>query len=129
MKTNSARLFGIFFILSFLSYAIGLGLMEDLQNSQIQPIQVIENKVSLVIGAIIIAIFHTLFNLGLVVIMYNVLKSINKSLSIIYLILGSFGTLLLALGTVFLLLPVTISETLVLSTERSEERRVGKECR
>lgn len=117
MKTNSARLFGIFFILSFMSYAIGLGLMEDLQNSQIQPIQVIENKVRLVIGAILIAIFHTLFNLGLLVVMFNVLKSINKILSIIYLILGSFGTILLTLGAVFLLLPVTISETLVLSTE------------
>jgi hypothetical protein len=92
--------------------------MGDLQNSQIQPFQVIENKVSLVVGAILIAIFHTLFNLGLVVIMFNILKSINKSLSIIYLILSSFGTLLLALGAVFLLLPVTTSETLVLlSTE------------
>ena len=110
MKTDSARLFGIFFILSFISYAIGLGLMEDLQNSIIQPIQVIENKVSLVIGAILIAIFHTLFNLGLVVVMFNVLKSTNRSLSIIYLILGSFGTMLLAFGAVFMLLPVTISD-------------------
>jgi hypothetical protein len=118
MKINSARLFGIFFILSFMSYAIGIGIMGNLQNSQIQPFQVIENKVSLVVGAILIAIFHTLFNLGLVVIMFNILKSINKSLSIIYLILSSFGTLLLALGAVFLLLPVTTSETLVLlSTE------------
>lgn len=118
MKINSARLFGIFFILSFMSYAIGIGIMGDLQNSQIQPFQVIENKVSLVVGAILIAIFHTLFNLGLVVVMFNILKSINKSLSIIYLILSSFGTLLLALGAVFLLLPVTTSETLVLlSTE------------
>jgi hypothetical protein len=117
MKINSARLFGIFFIFSFMSYAIGIGIMGDLQNSQIQPFQVLENKVSLVVGAILIAIFHTLFNLGLLVIMFNVLKSINKSLSIIYLILGSFGTLLLALGAVFLVLPVTISETLVLPPE------------
>lgn len=99
-----------------MSYAIGIGLMEDLQKNQIQPFQVIENRLSIVVGAVLIAIFHTLFNLGLVVIMFNVLKSINKSLSIIYLILGSFGTLLLALGAVFLLLPVTISETLALTT-------------
>lgn len=111
MKSNSARLFGIFFILSFLSYATGIGLMETLQNSPLQPYQVIENKVNFVIGAILIAIIHTLFNLGLVIIMYSVLKSISKSLSIAYLVLGSFGTLLLALGAVFLLLPIPISET------------------
>jgi hypothetical protein len=113
MKKHSGRFFGIFFILSFVSYGTGIGLMETLHNSQLQPFQVIENKTGLIIGAILIAIIHTLFNIGLLIIMFNVLKSINKSLSIFYLVLGSFGTLLLALGAVFLLLPISISETLV----------------
>ncbi|PRD48066.1 DUF4386 domain-containing protein [Sphingobacterium haloxyli] len=102
MKITSARLFGICFILSFVSYAIGMGLMET-----------VENKTTLIIGALLIAILHTLFNLGLLIVMFNVLKSINKSLSIFYLLLGSFGTLMLTLGAIFLLLPISISETLV----------------
>jgi hypothetical protein len=113
MNKHSGRFFGIFFILSFVSYGTGIGLMETLHNSQLQPFQVIENKAGLVIGAILIAIIHTLFNIGLLIIMFNVLKSINKSLSIFYLVLGSFGTLLLALGAVFLLLPIPISKTIV----------------
>jgi hypothetical protein len=113
MNKHSDRFFGIFFILSFVSYGTGIGLMETLHNSQLEPFQVIENKAVLVIGAILIAIIHTLFNIGLLIIMFNVLKSINKSLSIFYLVLGSFGTLLLALGAVFLLLPISISETIV----------------
>lgn len=102
MKITSARLFGICFILSFVSYAVGMGLMET-----------VGNKTALIIGALLIAILHTLFNLGLLIVMFNVLKSINKSLSIFYLLLGSFGTLMLALGAIFLLLPISISETLV----------------
>lgn len=113
MNKHSDRFFGIFFILSFVSYGTGIGLMESLHNSQLQPLQVIENKAGLVIGAILITIIHTLLNIGLLIIMFNVLKSINNSLSIIYFVLGSFGTLLLALGAVFLLLPISISETIV----------------
>jgi len=120
MKKHSARLFGIFFIFSFVSYATGIGLMETLQNSQLQPFQVVENKFSLVTGAILIGIIHTLFNLGLLTIMFNALKSINISLSIMYLILGSIGTFLLALGAVSLLLPISISETIVQTNHYDE---------
>lgn len=92
MKMTSARLFGICFILSFVSYAVGMGLMET-----------VENKTALIIGALLIAILHTLFNLALLIVMFNVLKSINQSLSIGYLVLGSFATLMLAIGVIFLM--------------------------
>jgi hypothetical protein len=72
MNKHSDRFFGIFFILSFVSYGTGIGLMETLHNSQLEPFQVIENKAVLVIGAILIAIIHTLFNIGLLIIMFNV---------------------------------------------------------
>jgi len=112
MKTNSARLFGIFFILSFASYATGTSLTEIIQNNQILSTDILENKVHLVTGAILMAVVHTLFNLGLISVMFGVLKSTSQRLSVIYLVLGSFGTLMLALGAVFLLLPLAISETI-----------------
>jgi hypothetical protein len=115
MKKHTARLFGIFFILSFVSYASGIGLMQILHDSSINPFQVVESKISLIIGAILIGIIHTLCNLGLLLIMFNTLIKINTNLSIMYLILGSIGTFLLALGAVFLLLPISLSETLVQS--------------
>lgn len=117
MNKYSARLFGIFFILSFISYAIGSGLMEITISNPLQPVDILENKVNRVIGGILIAIVHTIFNLGLIAIMYNVLRHVHKSLSIVYLALGSFSTLLLALGAVFLLLPVSVSETLLHSKQ------------
>ncbi len=112
MKANSARLFGIFFILSFITYATGSGFMDIVQNSQAQPSEILENKVSLTTGAILIAFFHTLFNFGLLAIMFTVLKPGNRLLSVIYLACGITGTLMLALGAVFLLLPIPISETI-----------------
>ncbi|MFN3997641.1 DUF4386 domain-containing protein [Algoriphagus sp.] len=112
MNRHSARLFGIFFILSFVSYATGIELMSDLLNTQLQAFQVAENKVGFIIGAILIAVFHTLSNLGMVIIMFHVLQPVSHSLSLMYLVLGSFGTFLLTLGAVFLLLPIPISEAL-----------------
>ena len=106
----SARLFGIFSILSFIAYAIGIGLMDIIQNPIAKPSDIIESKSTIVIGAILIAIVHTLLNLGLLIIMFNVLKFNSKRLSILYLALGSIATLMLALGSVFLLLPIPIGE-------------------
>lgn len=115
MKVNSARLFGIFFALSFVSYAIGTDLMEILENIHTQPNEVIESKVSLISGAILISIIHTVFNLGLLIVMFNVLKTVNPGLSIVYLVSGVFGTFMLAVGAVFLLLPIPLSETFILT--------------
>ncbi len=117
MNKHSGRLFGIFFILSFISYAIGSGLMEIPIRNTLQPVDILENKVNRVIGGILIAIVHTIFNIGLIGIMYNVLRHVHKSLSIVYLALSSFSTLLLALGAVFLFLPVSVSESLLLSKQ------------
>ncbi len=106
----SARLFGIFFIFSFLSYAIGMGLMEIVQNTQSLPDDIIAAKHKIIAGGILTGFFHTLFNLGLLVIMFNTLKHANHILSCFYVVSGSFGTIMLALGTVFLLLPMSVSE-------------------
>ncbi len=112
MNKNSARLFGIFFILSFVTYATGTSFTEIIQNNQTLPADILENKVRLVTGATLMAVVHSLFNLGLIIIMFCVLQSTSQRLSVAYLLSGFLGTLMLALGAVFLLLPLAISETI-----------------
>lgn len=115
MNKHSARLFGIFLILSFLSYAMGIGFMEGVQNTRLTPMQVIGEKMNLMKGGFLIVIIHTLSNLGLLVIMFNTLKSVNQNLSFIYLLSSAFATLMLALGALFLLLPIPLGEMIVQS--------------
>lgn len=74
-KAKSARLFGIFFILSFISYATGIGLMEAGLYPQSTLEEVIESKTNIAIDAVSIAFLHTLFNIGLLGIMYSILRS------------------------------------------------------
>lgn len=110
MKLTPARVFGIFLILSFISYATGIGLMEAVQDPQASPAEIRESKFSLVSGAILIVVFHTLFNIILLSVMFGVVKVINLTASVMYLVLGSLATLLLALGTLALLMPLSASE-------------------
>lgn len=117
MHKQNARLFGIFFILSFVSYAIGIGFMEALQNSQLSPIQIIDEKMKLMMGAFFIVIFHTLFNFVLLVIMFNTLKLTSPNLSFIYLLSSAFSTLILAFGALFLLLPIPVGEAIIQSKD------------
>lgn len=112
MKLNPARVFGVFFILSFISYAIGLGLMETVQDSRALLAEIVESKFSLVSGAILIVVFHTLFNIILLSVMFGVLKFIHLTASVMYLVLGSLATLLLALGALALLMPLSASEVI-----------------
>ena len=110
IKLNAARVYGIFFILSFISYATGMALMEVVANPLVLPAAIRETKFSLVSGAVLIIVFHTLFNIVLLGIMFGVLKSINLALSVMYLVLGSIATFLLALGALVLLMPLSASE-------------------
>lgn len=43
--------------------------------------------------------------------MYNILRSTHLLLAVVYLTLGGFNTLMLAIGAIFLLLPFPIAET------------------
>lgn len=115
MNILSARIFGILFILSFISYATGITLLEATQKNEILFTQFVQKKLSAIIGTILIAVIHTLFNLGLTTIMFNILKKHSLVLSIAYLALALLGTLLLALGAISLLLPVSISELYIQS--------------
>ncbi len=110
IKLNAARVYGIFFILSFISYATGMALMEVVADAPVLPAALKETKFSLVSGAVLIIVLHTLFNIVLLGIMFGVLKAVNLGLSLVYLVLGSMATFLLALGALTLLMPLSASE-------------------
>lgn len=56
------------------------------------------------------AFFHTLFNIGLTVIMFRILREFNRYMAYGYISSALFSTLLLALGGILLLLLVPLSD-------------------
>jgi hypothetical protein len=118
MKTNntSARLFGLFFILAFISYGIGFSWIESITASKHPLEAIMESKTMVIIGGILMALVHTLSNIGLAVIMFFVLKPIHKQLAYGYYSAAIVSTILLLLGSIFLLLLVPISDTYLTSS-------------
>lgn len=112
-KGNQAKLYGALFIFSYLIYSVGLGLMVDVMNVNAQPINIYSNKSQIVIGGLMISVFHTIANIGLLVIMFSILKSFNYVLASIYLVAGVCATLMLALGGLLLMIPIPIGEELL----------------
>lgn len=92
-----ARVFGVCFLLSFLSYGIGIGFLEIPIDEPLTP------SSAPVIGGFLVVFCHTVFNLALLLSMYFLLKKNNELIALFYLILGGVSTILLALGGIFLL--------------------------
>lgn len=99
-----ARGFGIFFILTFISYGFGTALTDSVVGSEDALSNIEANKGQFVLGALLMGLFHTLFNTGILVMMMQVLKSFNKLLSYAYLSVGITATITLIVGVIFLLL-------------------------
>lgn len=109
----SARMFGLFFIVAFLSYGIGTGLIESLTSVPDMLASVYANKTQLIIGAILMALVHSFVNIGLPVIMLPILKPGNKNLAYGYLSAGITATIVLIMGVIFLLLLLPLSDEYV----------------
>lgn len=111
MKTQKTitRTFGIFFLLAFLSYGFGSGLAASVTDAAdtLQKVQAHKNQ--LIIGVILMALLHTIVNIGLPVLMVPILKSYNKVLSYGYLSAGITATVVLIFGSILLLLHVPLS--------------------
>lgn len=106
MKSNKiiARTFGVFFLLAFVSYGLGSGITGSITGAE-DALQLIQNKKGLlVIGVILMALVHSVVNIGLPVLMQPLLKPVNKILSYGYLSAGIAATLTLIFGSLFLLL-------------------------
>jgi len=109
--TIKARLIGLFFILSFVSYGLGSGLIESLTSERDMLANISNNPDQLIIGVILMAILHTVFNIGLSVTMFAVLKSDNSILSYVYLCGAMIATTILVIGSLFLLLLLPLSDS------------------
>ena len=78
---NVARIFGIFFIIAFLSYGIGSGMIDSIASTSDFLLNVNANQTALIVGVILMAVVHTFVNIGLPVILLPVLKPFNKTLT------------------------------------------------
>lgn len=109
-QKTTARVFGIFFLLAFLSYGLGTGLTASITGSTDFLNQVVSQKSTLVFGAILMALVHTIVNIGLPVLMVPTLKRYNKILSYGYLSAGISATVVIIIGAIFLLLHIPLAE-------------------
>ena len=106
---STARTFGIFFILAFLSYGIGSALIASVAEAQDFLSEINSNPNTIVIGVILIALIHTFVNIGLPVVMVPILKRFNKTLTYGYLSAVIAATTIAAIGTIFSLLLLPLS--------------------
>lgn len=111
MVKVSGKWLGICMIFSFLSYGIGMGLMEVINKPAFQPLQVLEQRNKIITGGILVTVFHSLFNMIWLVVMYGRLAIFHHMLSRFYLGAGLIATVMLAIGGVSMLLPVSLSNS------------------
>ena len=107
---TAARIFGVFFLVSFLAYGIGAALIESLASAPDMLATVYANQTLLVIGALLMAVIHTFTNIGLPVTLLRVLKPRNETLYFGYLSAALVATGMLAVGVVALLLLLPLSD-------------------
>ena len=110
---NAARLFGIFFIIAFLAYGIGSGIIASSTGTPNFLANVYANNMMIIVGAILIALVHTFVNIGLPVIMLPILKPFNKTFTYGYLSLGIASTTVAVIGAIFLLLLIPLADEYV----------------
>ena len=106
---SESKAFGICFIIAFLSYGIGSGLIDSLISSPDFLSQVYADNRSIVIGVVLIGLLHSFVNIALPVIMLPILKPFSSTLAYGYLSAVIIATTILALGSIFLLMLIPLS--------------------
>jgi len=108
---NVARLWGLFFIIAFLAYGIGSGMIDAITGTP--DFLSNANNTTIIVGVILMAVVHTFVNIGLPVLMLPILKPFNKTFAYGYLSLGIASTVVAVVGALFLLLLVPLSDEYV----------------
>lgn len=102
MKKIQLRLYGILFILTFISYGYGSYFVDHIsQISNSINFEAIRNNA--VLGSILLCPIHTSLNIAIVVLMFNNIYVRNKMVSLFYLIFGCLATIYLSIGGLFIL--------------------------
>jgi hypothetical protein len=112
MKSNKAiaRTFGIFFLLGYVGYITGNILVGSIINTPDSLSYVYANRMQVISGVILMSVIATFFNVGLAVIMFTILKKYNKNMAYGYFSAAIMATLMLVVGSIFLLLLVPLSD-------------------
>lgn len=106
-------MFGVFFLLAFVAYGLGSGLINTLIASPNGLSAIHLHQAQVVFGAILMAIVHTFLNIGLAVILFRLLQHYNRYMAYGYFSAAITATVMLIVGTVFLLLLVPVSDAFV----------------
>lgn len=106
----AARLFGIFFILAFASYGAGSGMVASVADNALGLEGVIAGKTTLMIGVFLMAIVHSIVNIGLSVLAFPALNTVSGYVARGYLAAGIAATTTAVIGALFLALLVPLGE-------------------
>jgi hypothetical protein len=116
----AARLFGIFFILAFLSYGTGTGLVASVAENVDGLAGVAADKTRLMIGVFLMAIVHSFVNIGLSVLAFPALSTVSGYVARGYFAAGITATTTAVVGALFLALLAPLGDAFV-STNSSAE--------
>src|SRR5947208_15534204 len=126
-----SRLIGALFLLWFVCYGVGSGLATSLVGGSNFLSTIAASQTLLVIGAFLMFL-NTGVDVGKGVLFFPILEKHSKRTALAYLATMIVEVVLLAIGVHALLLIVPLAKhagEAGAQTLRSEERRVGKECR
>lgn len=107
---NAARMFGIFFIFTFISYGVGSGLVDSITGEPDFLANIYANQTTIIIGVILMALVHTFLNIGLPVILMPILRPFNKNVAYGYLSAAIVATVVLVVGGIYMLLLIPLSD-------------------
>lgn len=110
---NAARLWGIFFIIAFLAYGIGSGMIGTITSTPDFLTNVNANNTTIIVGVILIALVHTFVNIGLPVLLMPILKPFHKNLTYGYLSFAIASTTVIVVSGIFLMLLIPLSSEYV----------------
>lgn len=118
ITTNSphrvaARVYGIFFLLAFLSYGVGSGIVASYADGADGLAGIFANKTIYIFGFILMAVVHSFVNIGLAVVMLPILKQYNKTVTYGYVGAAIAATVVAIVGAMFMLLLVPLSEAAI----------------
>lgn len=109
----TAITFGAFFIIAFLSYGTGSALIASAAEAPDFLATIHAKGSTVVIGVILIAVIHTIVNIGLPVVMYPILSRFNRTLTVGYLSAAIAATTVAVVGAIFSLLLLPLSAEFV----------------
>jgi len=118
MNSNkiSARAFGIAFLIGYLSYGLGFGLLNTIINSPNYLLEVFKFKNTVIFEAAILMAVFAPINIVLGIIMLPIFKPFNQKMAYGYLSSAIVSSVLLIVGAIFLLVLVPLSEAYVKDT-------------